>query len=67
MKISLSPREITVLSSALYTAREEFFKHAGTAKREGHPRIEEQFLAQSRDCTDMMEKMEAALDAAVSG
>lgn len=65
MKVSLSDREISVLNSALFTAREEFHKHANTAKADGHTRVYEQFLSQAAACSDMMEKLETVVDHAV--
>lgn len=65
MKCTFSIRELTVINSALFTAREEYHKHAATAKGEGLPRIEEQFLAQARDCSDLIEKTEALQDQAI--
>lgn len=61
-KLRLTEKRLTVLRGALEVAREEYLKHAGTAKES--ERVADQFRRQASDCSDMLELLETLEDLA---
>ncbi len=64
-RVTLSAREMAALQIALTVSREQFNQDAAVCK--DVPSAQDKFLAQARDCGDMLEKLETvALMAALA-